>query len=58
MIYKPSCLNVIYAVIYYMCISSLGFSIDLDVRLDSVKESLRSGSTFKEFTMGMLPWVI
>lgn len=47
--YEPSCLNIFYAMIYYICISNCGFSFDLDVSSDSVKVSLRSEFTFNKF---------
>lgn len=49
MIYEPCCLNMLYAMVYYMCISNCGFSFGLGVSSDSVKVSLRSGFTFNKF---------
>ena len=59
MIYEPSCLNILYATIYYICISNCGFSFDLDVSSDSVKVSLRSEFTFNKFIyLFKLLWII
>ena len=49
MIYEPCCLNILYAMVYYMCISNCGFSFDLDVSSYCVKVKLRSGFTFNKF---------
>ena len=49
MIYEPSCLNILYVVIYYICISNCDFSFDLYVSSDSVKVNLRSEFTFNKF---------